>query len=171
METKMCFKCGGVKPLDDFYRHSRMADGHLGKCKDCAKADAKKTRADNLGYYREYDRNRFQHDMERRSFQLDQMREWAKNHPEQIAVLNKQWIARNPDKHYCHTVLNYAVRAGKLTKRTSCQSCGTSGVKIHGHHHDYTKPLDVMWLCAICHLKQHRLEREQLKRQPKPADQ
>lgn len=38
---KVCFKCGIEKPLTEYYVHKQMNDGHLGKCKDCAKNDTK----------------------------------------------------------------------------------------------------------------------------------
>lgn len=39
-KTKECFKCHRVLPLEMFYKHPDMTDGHLNKCKDCAKKDA-----------------------------------------------------------------------------------------------------------------------------------
>ena len=41
-EEKYCFKCNKKKSIDDFYKHKTMADGHINKCKDCAKNDRKK---------------------------------------------------------------------------------------------------------------------------------
>lgn len=55
---KVCFKCGGTFPLEGFYRNPRMADGHLGKCKDCTKAAVRANRAAKVDHYREYDRAR-----------------------------------------------------------------------------------------------------------------
>ena len=47
MKTKNCIICNVNKPLDAYYKHPKMRDGHLNKCKDCTKDHVKK-RADLL---------------------------------------------------------------------------------------------------------------------------
>lgn len=42
MKTKKCFKCSIEKPLNEYYKHKKMGDGHLNKCKNCTKSDVKK---------------------------------------------------------------------------------------------------------------------------------
>ena len=42
MKLKICFKCNVEKPLSDYYKHKQMGDGHLNKCIECTKSDAKK---------------------------------------------------------------------------------------------------------------------------------
>lgn len=37
METKVCKRCGRTLPIEEFYKHAQMADGHLSYCKDCTK--------------------------------------------------------------------------------------------------------------------------------------
>jgi hypothetical protein len=41
-KQKTCFKCGCEKPITDYYKHKKMLDGHLNKCKACVKSDVKK---------------------------------------------------------------------------------------------------------------------------------
>ena len=41
-----------------------------------------------------------------------------------------------------------------LIKKSFCESCGDLD-KLHMHHPDYSKPLEVITLCVGCHEKQH----------------
>lgn len=43
---------------------------------------------------------------------------------------------------------------GKI-KKEDCKTCGSS--KSEMHHSDYSKPLEVTWLCRSCHLKEHAI--------------
>ena len=38
---------------------------------------------------------------------------------------------------------------------TTRRSCGQTHELIEAHHHDYSKPLDVEWLCPHCHARAH----------------
>lgn len=148
---KTCFKCNTVKPLTDFYAHKRMADGRLNKCKECAKMDARSNYKSNIDYYRDYEKHRamLPHRVAARM-------EYQKTESGKIAVnaAKSRFRQRNPIKYKAHCDLNNAVRDGKIEKMESCECCGTGG-KIHGHHDDYAKPLEVRWLCAACHRQWH----------------
>ncbi len=124
---KTCFKCKKKKALIHFYRHKQMADGHLNKCKSCAKNDVRERR---FGPNREkilaYDR--------------------ARGNRQAYGYL-KKYRAKNPEKFLAHK------KAQRLPKKP-CEVCGST-VNIHRHHHDYSKPLDVMFLCAAHHRQHH----------------
>lgn len=81
-----------------------------------------------------------------------------------ISVNN--WKARSPEKVRAHYCVRYAIRTGKLIRPLECTRChsvvcptrdGKSG--FHAHHKDYSKPLEVEWLCAFCHGNERRKHR------------
>lgn len=58
------------------------------------------------------------------------------------------------DRHVtARNILNKAVKRGEVLK-TPCINCGN--LKSEGHHEDYSKPLEVIWLCRAHHRQQHR---------------
>ena len=59
---------------------------------------------------------------------------------------------RYPEKHRARESVKRAKKSGKLIPEP-CLVCGNK--KVHAHHEDYSKPLDVKWLCAGCHHNEH----------------
>jgi len=133
--SKQCFKCNQIKSLDEFYRHKMMADGRLNKCKDCTKRDAYEHRhfSESRPRILAYDRKRGS-----RQSSAD-VNEYRKN---------------NPKKYKAHIAVGNALREGKLHRPDRCSHCKVE-CKPEGHHEDYQKPLDVVWLCSECHRNLH----------------
>lgn len=66
-----------------------------------------------------------------------------------------KYQARNPEKYRAHYLVRSAIKSGKLAKISSC-TCADCGVKAQSYHHeDYSKSLDVVPLCQVCHMKRH----------------
>lgn len=148
---KKCFKCNEVKPLDDFYKHEKMADGHVNKCKECNKKDVRENRAKRIDYYRRYDAWRYQNDPRVKG----RMDEYAKTERGKLLIYSAKaaWDDRNKQAKSCHGIVRYSVRTGKIKKPDNCSCCGeyTTSRLLHAHHHDYSLPLDITWLCVKCH--------------------
>jgi Bacillus phage endonuclease len=78
-----------------------------------------------------------------------------RRHKEQLSALYK--LKRKTDpvfkmKVVARAKLRHSVLKGR-TKKTACIKCGNPNSE--GHHDDYSKPLDVQWLCHLCHCELH----------------
>lgn len=128
--SKVCITCKAAKPLADFYAHPAMKDGVLSRCKECHKAAVR---------------------LHRR--QSDRVREYDRKRGARRSLADTQAYRRlYPEAYRAHTAVNNAIRDGRLEKEP-CLFCGD--VEVHGHHRDYSKPLDVVWLCPRCHHRLH----------------
>lgn len=74
-------------------------------------------------------------------------------HPEKDLETRLKACAKNPTHKNANRAVEAALRSGRLEKPNHCQGCGRSAdeTRIGAHHYDYTRPLDVIWLCAACH--------------------
>lgn len=133
---KTCFKCKRSLPVDEFYEHPNMGDGHLGKCKDCTRRDVARHRREHLDEVRAYDRRRYRE---------------PERHARALAA-QRRHDARNPDKKRARTAVGNAIRDGRLVRQL-CEQCGNP--RSEAHHDDYSKPLVVRWLCFRCHRVEH----------------
>jgi len=96
--------------------------------------------------------------------------QWAKDNPKRKQERNrvyfhtdlgKQALRRKtkkfrikfPKKYKAYNLVVTALRNGTLKKKP-CNVCKSN--KVHAHHEDYDKPLEVIWLCEICHIYLHR---------------
>ena len=136
-EAQRCFKCGIEKPLEEFYKHPAMANGRLGKCKVCTKADVSKNYRDKIDQYSQYYRDR-EGTAHRKRWRRDEQRKLR---------------AANPVQYHCRIITNDAIKSGALVKKP-CEKCGAK--KAEAHHEDYHKPLEVNWLCFKDHRALHR---------------
>ena len=140
MESKTCTgKCAKEKPLDEYYVHKGMASGRLSMCKVCKKEASIANRNKNIDQVRAYDRERSR----------------LPHRIKQNSEISQKFRKDFPLKYKAHTALNNAVRDGRVVKPLVCDCCSKEK-RLHGHHHDYSKPLDVTWLCVICHKQLRR---------------
>lgn len=144
-----CRDCKADKPVAEFYASNKSS------CKECVRERARAYRAANLDRVMEYDRNRPNH-----AQRVEKNKERYKRvtaNPETRAAYFKNaklWQMRNLPKRKAHMLVGNALRDGRLI-RQPCERCGASE-NIHAHHEDYSKPLDVNWLCMPCHAQRHR---------------
>jgi len=151
---KQCFKCKRYLELLEFYKHSMMADGHLNKCKSCARQESEKRRK-----HKEQDINwvlseRKRHRENSRKYR-NEGRIFKKSY-----LYDKKWNEKNPEKKKAHSEVRSALRSGRI-HRHPCSVCGN---KAEAHHEDYSKPLDIIWLCTKHHAARHiEINEEKLK--------
>jgi len=98
----------------------------------------KDKKAHNQKYYKKwYAKN----GRERAANYQEAIEEWRKKHPKAIKVQKR---------------LREAIEKGKIIRPKICSKCKRK-VKISAHHPDYSRPLEVIWVCSSCHKKLHKI--------------
>jgi hypothetical protein len=127
MDTKVCQDCLLLLPLSEYYSNGV---GRLKtRCKSC--------------YSLRYKDSKKQRD------------------PEAFKAYNREYCnSRYKDEEFRRKKLarSYVisnVRHGYIDRPTECQQCRSTS-SIEAHHEDYSKPLEVVWLCKSCHMNRHK---------------
>ncbi len=130
--AKFCAGCDTVKPLAEFHKNRRRPDGKCSRCKACYR----------LIY------------ATKRQEIADQKRRYHATARYRLArkPAARRYRAKNRDKAFARNAVSRAIKAGTLI-RMPCEVCGEP--KTEAHHDDYSKLLDVRWLCFEHHLAVH----------------
>ena len=125
---KQCPRCQKIKSIDNFGINVTMPDGYSYWCKKC-KCDSQKN---------------YRHRMVAKAFAANEL------------SARQKYRRSNRHKAHANLLVHRALESGKINKPDYCAKCFKKGV-VEAHHTDYSKPLDVVWLCVCCHKRAHRI--------------
>lgn len=135
----ICWKCGRDLATDKFY--TSKAGEVVKPCKECKSQMRKEYYSRNL-------------DRERNRNHLNYVQDKAYNHTRVMQWKKDKGGPKQRHRNAVRALLWYHVNAGYVRKPEVCGRCGARA-PLHGHHEDYSKPLDVVWLCRLCHKEAH----------------
>lgn len=141
-----CPDCNEEKPESAFGRNARRENGLMLYCRTCTAVRAAAYRV-KTGLKKPVGWTRKTGDMQ------EYRRAWNDAHPGYGVVSKRRWLLKNPERAAAKEKTWTAIRYGKL-KKLPCAECGNADVQAH--HPDYSKPLEVVWLCVDHHHEIHR---------------
>lgn len=179
---RTCTQCKKEKMNSEFYRTKE--DWFVSACKECTKKNASEYASKNKEKVaiakKEYNRKNADvirikkaayaaenkdilakkgsaRSIENREELSKYQKDWREENKDKLVEYSKIYLAKeeNKKKHAARGKVNKALASGKLIKPNICSVCGENGT-TEAHHEDYSKPLDVRWLCSACHKKLHR---------------
>lgn len=95
VRTKKCKKCGEIKPITEFYKCKRYADGYRGWCKECCKKQAAQWNQDNKELTKQYNA-RYRQNNKGRKKEYDA--QYYQNNKEHIKECVVQWREDNKER-------------------------------------------------------------------------
>jgi len=137
--VRQCSRCQRQLPVAEFVRRTGAPSGMRGVCKQC----------ERIRHRERFDRDR------------PTKEQYRLTHRAQLAEKRQRehLAKRGTPKHKARDILRHAVIRGQVSKPSACDRCGLE-CNPHGHHQDYSLPLNVEWLCAVCHGAEHRISEE-----------
>lgn len=99
-------------------------------------------------------------------YNREYMRGWRERNREHYREYQRKYMRehgypqhRTKEQRRAWTAVERAVKKGTLIRPDHCSECPNT-YAIEAHHDDYTKLLEIRWLCCICHRNYHTKEKE-----------
>jgi len=136
----LCPACKKWKQSDDYYKSKVTWSAITSQCKKCHIDGSVRTR----------------NKINNRRLGRESMRRQRQANPEKFRKRERE-ASRKKKKglaYRAYRIVHRDLRNGTITKPTHCQECNRR-IKLTAHHADYTKPLEIEWLCYGCHGRRH----------------
>jgi len=148
---KVCTNCKVEKSVRYFYKKKGGRFGYHSECKECLKSKEHLHRL----RYPELKKIRDQIYQEKLKEKFSGLN--LPHHHVRISersIMGFERYAEKKMQSLAGNLLNYAIRIKLISRPDKCSMCNLEA-KIEGHHNDYSKPLQVAWVCQDCHIKFH----------------
>ena len=143
-----CSHCKEWKQLDSFGNCKCKTYGKRSTCKECIRAKNREEPTKLLRMYRSREKYQRNKDVAKKKGH----ERYIKNKDKRL-LKSRQVYAVSQFKHYAKQLVRVNVKRGIIKKRNICEVCLRTGTIFH--HHDYSKPLDVIEMCQSCHMRLH----------------
>ena len=174
VNKKQCMTCGNIYTLNNFprYKNRKGKIAYLNECKKCKAIYKHKHYVDNKEDYLQRSKNQREKDPKAHK---EYLATYYKENKERITLKNLEYAKTekgkevrkrcnhnyfskdiNKIKHNTRKRTLRAIKSGKLIKPLNCEICGLEK-PLEAHHTDYSKYLEVQWLCKTCHENTHHL--------------
>lgn len=146
---KSCTKCNQVLSVALFYRKNKTL--LRSACKKCTTSSTRDYYLKNTEKHRKLTKRYYRANKESI---VEMNKAWAKtsNGAKSLKKAAIKYSAANRKKVNAAWRVGYEIERGRM-RRGPCVVCGEP--KTHGHHEDYDRPLDVIWLCPQHHKDVH----------------
>lgn len=163
---KICKDCAVEKNIDEFYTGSR-------RCRECARIFNRKNYDPEIAYKKRLNQKEkdpekwgqkkkeynLKYENKNKKLINEKKRKYQRERRNRGLVIvnrlkaiegNRKWREKYPEKKKARYILTSKLNRNLIEKPLNCQVCNAIE-KLEGHHHDYSKPLDVIWCCKKCH--------------------
>lgn len=148
---KNCTSCNIEKNVKSFYKRKNGKFGYHAECKECLKKRDKKNRTENPD--KKKIRDQIYAEKLKSKFSEVNFKRHHVRLPER-SIIGFERYAEKKMQNLASNLLNYAIRIDLIKRPNNCSICKIES-DVQGHHNDYSKPLEVAWVCISCHTKFH----------------
>ena len=91
-----------------------------------------------------------------KSCRYETLRKWRDSYPEKYREISRKNGKKIGKISSIHSYISYHTIKGNIIRPSVCSLCNKENKDIHAHHNDYSRKLDVVWVCRLCHKKIHK---------------